>query len=99
MLPRSAPEQPELFEAVSPISTGSCFWGRRTAVTRVLRFLSCQRVAAGILGELVTAGLGVNGWDGRTSPACTEVETVILAGSSNCSACLPGSARSPGVAA
>ena len=31
-----------------------------------------------ILGELVAAGLGVNGMVWATSPACTEIETVVL---------------------
>src|SRR4029078_12869277 len=31
-----------------------------------------------ILGDLAAAGLGVNGMSWATSPACTEVETLML---------------------
>ena len=33
---------------------------------------------ASILGELASAGLGVQGMSWVTSPACTEVETLML---------------------
>ncbi len=34
--------------------------------------------AASVLGELLSAGLGVNGMSWATSPACTELETLVL---------------------
>ena len=31
-----------------------------------------------ILGEILSTGLGINGFSWQTSPACTELETIVL---------------------
>ena len=79
MLPRSAPEQPEPFEAVLAdldriVLPGTTHWQS----PGFFGFFPANASPPAILGELVTAGLGVNGMGWETSPACTEVETVML---------------------
>ncbi len=41
-------------------------------------FFPCNASGPSILGELAAAGLGVQGMNWATSPACTEVETHVL---------------------
>jgi aromatic-L-amino-acid decarboxylase len=79
MLPRSAPEEPEPFEAVLAdldriVLPGTTHWQS----PGFFGFFPASASPPAILGELVTAGLGVNGMVWATSPACTELETVVL---------------------
>jgi len=79
MLPRSAPEEPEPFEAVLAdldriVLPGITHWQS----PGFFGFFPASASPPAILGELVTAGLGVNGMVWATSPACTELETVVL---------------------
>mgnify|MGYP003985350963 FL=1 len=41
-------------------------------------FFPCATSGPAILGDLISTGLGVNGMNWATSPACTELETHIL---------------------
>ena len=79
MLPRSAPEQPEPFEALLAdvdriVLPGTTHWQS----PGFFGFFPASASPPAILGELVTAGLAVNGMVWATSPACTEIETVVL---------------------
>jgi aromatic-L-amino-acid decarboxylase len=78
-LPRSAPEEPEPFEALLAdldrvVLPGITHWQS----PGFFGFFPANASPPAILGELVTAGLAVNGMVWATSPACTEVETVVL---------------------
>ncbi len=79
MLPSSAPEEPEPFEALLAdldriVLPGTTHWQS----PGFFGFFPANASPPAILGELVTAGLGVNGMVWATSPACTEIETVVL---------------------
>jgi aromatic-L-amino-acid decarboxylase len=79
MLPGSAPEEPEPFEAVLAdldriVVPGTTHW----QAPGFFAYFPANASPASILGELVTAGLAVNGMVWVTSPACTEIETVML---------------------
>ena len=79
MLPRSAPEEPEPFEDVLAdldriVMPGTTHW----QAPGFFGFFPANASPPAILGDLVAAGLGVNGMVWATSPACTEVETVML---------------------
>jgi len=79
MLPSSAPEHPEPFEAVVAdldriVLPGTMHW----QAPGFFGFFPANTSPPAILGELVAAGLGVNGMLWATSPACTEIETVML---------------------
>ncbi len=79
MLPLSAPEEPEPFEALLAdldriVLPGTTHWQS----PGFFGFFPASSSPASILGELVTAGLAVNGMVWATSPACTEIETVVL---------------------
>src|SRR5581483_12026723 len=41
-------------------------------------YFPCNSSGPGILGDLVSSGLGVQGMLWATSPACTELETLVL---------------------
>ena len=41
-------------------------------------YFQCNGSTAGILGEMLCAGLNVNGFSWITSPAATELETIVL---------------------
>ena len=41
-------------------------------------FFPCATSGPAILGDLISTGLGINGMNWVTSPACTEVETHVL---------------------
>ena len=45
---------------------------------RFFGYFPCNSTGPGILGELLSAGLGVQGMLWQTSPACTELETRVL---------------------
>jgi aromatic-L-amino-acid decarboxylase len=79
MLPCSAPEEPEPFDAVLAdldriVLPGTMHWQS----PGFFAFFPANASPPAILGELVAAGLGVNGMVWATSPACTEIETVML---------------------
>ncbi|MGA3353280.1 MAG: pyridoxal-dependent decarboxylase [Acidimicrobiales bacterium] len=79
MLPGSAPEEPEPFDSVLAdldriVLPGTTHW----QAPGFFAYFPANASPASILGELVTAGLGVNGMVWATSPAATEIETVML---------------------
>ena len=41
-------------------------------------FFPCATSGPAILGDLISTGLGINGMNWATSPACTEIETHVL---------------------
>ncbi len=79
MLARSAPEEPEPFEAVLEdleriVLPGTTHWQS----PGFFAYFPANASPPAILADLITAGLGVNGMLWSTSPACTEIETVML---------------------
>lgn len=79
MLPVRPPEGPEPFAEVLAdldriILSGITHW----QAPGFFGFFPCSASPPSILGELVSAGLGVNGMVWAMSPACTELETVML---------------------
>ena len=55
------------------------FAGRHAlAVAEFLCVFPCNASGPGILGDLVSSGLGVQGMLWSTSPACTELETHVM---------------------
>ncbi len=79
LLPESAPEQPEPFEDVirdldAIIVGGLTHWQS----PGWFGFFPANSSPPSILGELVSAGLGVQGMNWATSPAATELETVVV---------------------
>jgi len=52
--------------------------GYALAITQLLCVLPFQHIGAVDIGELLSAGLGVQGMLWATSPACTELETHVL---------------------
>ena len=79
MLPDAAPEEPESFETVlsdldSIVLPGTTHW----QAPGFFGYFPTNASPPSILGELVAAGMGVNGMVWATSPACTEIETVML---------------------
>src|SRR4051812_30500980 len=78
-LPKSAPEQGESFEKILTdvdkiIVPGMVHWGH----PMFLGYFGWTSTAPGILGEILTAPLNVNAMTWRTSPAATELETVMI---------------------
>jgi len=78
-LPPSAPEQGESFEAVIAdldriVVPGLTHWQS----PRFFAYFPANTSGPSILGELAAAGLGVQGMLWATSPACTELESVVL---------------------
>ena len=78
-LPEHPPTEPEPFEAVladvaSIVVPGLTHWQH----PRFFAYFPGNGSYASILGELMSAGLGVQGMSWVTSPACTEVETLML---------------------
>lgn len=79
MLPVSAPEAPEPFEDLMAdldrvVIPGITHWQAPT----FFGLFPSNASPPAILAELLCAGLGVNGMVWAMSPACTEVETVML---------------------
>lgn len=79
MLPTEAPESPEGWDEILAdldrvILPGITHWQS----PNFFAYFPCNASGASILGELVSAGLGVQGMMWSTSPACTELETVTL---------------------
>jgi aromatic-L-amino-acid/L-tryptophan decarboxylase len=78
-LPASPPEHGEPFEAVlrdvdEKILPGITHWQS----PNFFAFFPANTSAPSVLGELLSAGLGVQGMLWATSPACTELETHVL---------------------
>ncbi len=78
-LPAAPPARPEAFDAVLAdfndiILPGITHWNQ----PGFLAYFGITGSMPGILGELLTAGLNVNGMLWRTSPAATELEEVVL---------------------
>ena len=78
MLPATAPEQPEPFDAIlrdldEIVMPGITHWQSPGWCA----YFPANTSPPSILGELVSAGLGVQGMLWSTSPAATEVEEVV----------------------
>jgi aromatic-L-amino-acid/L-tryptophan decarboxylase len=79
MLPAQAPEQGEAFQDILAdidrvILPGVTHWQS----PNFFAFFPANTSGPSILGELLSAGLGVQGMLWATSPACTELETHVL---------------------
>lgn len=77
-LPATPPEHPESFDDVMAdvdriIMPGVVHWQS----PNFFGYFSSNNSGPSILGELLSAGLGVQGMLWATSPACTELETVV----------------------
>jgi aromatic-L-amino-acid decarboxylase len=78
-LPAEAPEGGESFEKILSdidrlIVPGMVHWGH----PMFLAYFGWTTTAPGILGEIITAPLNVNAMTWRTSPAATELETLVI---------------------
>jgi aromatic-L-amino-acid/L-tryptophan decarboxylase len=78
-LPASAPAQGEPFEVLLKdveklILPGVTHWQS----PNFFAYFPCNASGPGILGDLLSSGLGVQGMLWSTSPACTELETHVL---------------------
>ena len=78
-LSAQAPEQGEPFEKILAdvdrlIVPGLVHWGH----PMFLGYFGWTTTAPGILGEIITAPLNVNAMTWRTSPAATELETLVI---------------------
>ena len=78
MMPDAAPEQPEPFEAIlrdldEIVMPGVTHWQS----PGWFAYFPANTSPPSILGELVAAGLGVQGMLWSTSPAATEIEEVV----------------------
>ena len=78
-LPESPPETPEDIEAVfkdldQAVMPGLTHWQH----PGWFAYFPCNHSFPSILGELVAAGLGTQGMLWATSPACTEVESLMM---------------------
>ena len=79
LLPASPPEAPEPFEAVLAdldrvVAPNLTYWQH----PRFFGFFPANALAAGVLGDLASTGLGVLGLSWQASPALTEVEEVTV---------------------
>ena len=78
-LPQSAPETGESFDAIyrdidELITPNVLHWGH----PRFTSYFGATTTAPGIEADMVAAALNVNAMTWRTSPAATELETVII---------------------
>jgi len=78
-LPPQPPEEGEPFEKILAdvdrlIVPGLVHWGH----PMFLGYFGWTTTAPGILGEIITAPLNVNAMTWRTSPAATELETLVI---------------------
>ena len=78
-LPAAPPEHGEPFDTILAdvdrlIMPGITHWQS----PNFFAFFPCNNSGPSILGELLSAGLGVQGMLWATSPACTELETHVL---------------------
>ena len=78
-LPAEAPRQGESFSTIlrdfeSLILPGVTHWQS----PNFFGFFPCNASGPSILGDLLSSGLGIQGMLWATSPACTELETLVL---------------------
>lgn len=78
-LPKQAPEEGELLDRIFAdirrlIVPGMVHWGH----PMFLGYFGWTTTGPGILGEIITAPLNVNAMTWRTSPAATELETLVI---------------------
>ena len=78
-LPGTAPAGPESYDAILEdlervIVPGLTHWQS----PRFFAYFPANISAASVLGELTSAAFGIQGMSWTTSPACTELETVVL---------------------
>jgi len=78
-LPAQPPQQGESFESILQdverlILPGITHWQS----PNFFAFFPCNASGPAILGDLLSSGLGVQGMLWATSPACTELETLVL---------------------
>ena len=78
-LPATPPEKGERFDAIIKdvdklILPGITHWQS----PNFFAYFPCNASGPGILGDLLSSGLGVQGMLWSTSPACTELETHVL---------------------
>src|SRR5437870_11453371 len=78
-LPAEPPEEGESFEKILTdidrvIVPGLVHWGHPL----FMGYFGWTTTAPGILGEIITAPLNVNAMTWRTSPAATELETLVI---------------------
>ncbi len=77
-IPRSPPDEPESFDAVIAdldrlVVPGLSLWQH----PRFFGYFPANALPAGVLGDLVSTGLGVLGLSWQSSPAITEVEEAV----------------------
>ncbi|MDQ6861920.1 MAG: pyridoxal-dependent decarboxylase [Verrucomicrobiota bacterium] len=78
-LPAEAPEQGEPLETIMADFERVIFPGvTQWAHPQFMGYFGATTTAPGILAEMLTAALNVNAMTWRTSPAATELETVVL---------------------
>jgi aromatic-L-amino-acid decarboxylase len=78
-LPKAAPSEPESFGAAIDdlnriVLPGLTLWQH----PRFFGYFPANALLAGILGDLVSTGLGVIGLSWQSSPALTEIEEVVV---------------------
>ncbi len=78
-LPKQAPEEGEPLDKIFAdidrvIVPGMVHWGH----PMFLGYFGWTTTAPGVLGEIITAPLNVNAMTWRTSPAATELETLVI---------------------
>ncbi|MFO7654919.1 MAG: pyridoxal-dependent decarboxylase [Candidatus Krumholzibacteriia bacterium] len=78
-LPADAPEQPEPWDAIlndfrDVILPGVTHWNH----PRFFAYFPANHSAPAVLGELLSAGLGINAMLWQTCPAATELEEVVM---------------------
>jgi len=78
-LPKAPPAQGEAFETILKdidrvILPGVTHWQS----PNFFAYFPCNASGPGILGDLLSSGLGVQGMLWSTSPACTELETHVM---------------------
>lgn len=79
MLPKNAPEKGEKWDDIMAdieraIMPGITHWQH----PRFHAYFPAGNSYPSILGELLSAGLGIVGFSWAASPACTELETIML---------------------
>lgn len=79
LLPKDAPNESESFDLImndlnSIIMPGITHWQS----PNFFAYFPANASGPSILGDLVSSGLGVQGMIWATSPACTELETIVL---------------------
>ena len=78
-LPAAAPETPESLDAILADFNRIIFPGvTQWAHPQFVGYFGATTTGPGILAEMLTAALNVNAMTWRTSPAATELETVVL---------------------